>query len=67
MFWARGSAIIRPHPYARGRLTADFSEVRKLAFGPNEKRQLRDMRRSGTVEAFAGGARPEQVSEKMAR
>jgi hypothetical protein len=24
------------------------------------------MRRSGTVEAFAGGTRPEQVSEKMA-
>lgn len=33
---------------------------------PGDKRQLRDMRRSGTVEAFAGGATAADVGTKMA-
>lgn len=32
---------------------------------PGDKRQLRDFRRSGTVEAFAGGADAEGVAAKM--
>ena len=32
---------------------------------PGDKRQLRDMRRSGTVEAFAGGASTADVGTKM--
>ena len=32
---------------------------------PCDKRQLRDFRRSGTVEAFAGGADAEGVAAKM--
>jgi hypothetical protein len=61
-----GGANIGSRPYTLNSLSHDFREVRKLAFGPEEKRQLRDMRRSGAVEAFAGEATPAQVSEKMA-
>jgi hypothetical protein len=35
-------------------------------FGPEEKRQLADFRRSGTIEALAGGAPSEKLSAKMA-
>jgi hypothetical protein len=40
--------------------------VRKLAFGPQEARQLQDMRRSGAVEGDSGGASVEDQSNKMA-
>lgn len=53
-------------PYTREQLGKHFVEVREAEFGPDEKRQLRDMRRSGTVEAMAGGASDEVVGEKMA-
>jgi hypothetical protein len=55
-----------PVPYTTDKLGRDFREVRPAVFGPNEKRQIQDMRRSGTVEAFAGGAVAEEVSEKLA-
>ena len=80
IFWTRGNAragsfpgshrgshaTIKPRPYTRSTLGHDFYDVRALVFGKDEKRQIRDMRRSGTVEAFAGDARPEHVREKMA-
>ena len=42
-------------PYGESRLGADFAAVREATF-PGDKRQLRDMRHSGVIEAFAGGA-----------
>lgn len=55
-----------PRPYTKDKLGKDFAVVRAAVFGPAEKRQLADMRRSGTVEAFAGGATAGGVSTKMA-
>jgi hypothetical protein len=46
-------------------LTRAFRELCESIF-PGDARQLRDMRRSGTVEAFAGGASPSDVGTKMA-
>lgn len=46
-------------------LTRDFRELCETVF-PGDMRQMRDMRRSGTVEAFAGGASPADVGTKMA-
>ncbi len=55
-----------PRPYTKDKLGKDFATVRALVFGATERRQLADMRRSGTVEAFAGGASAGSVSTKMA-
>ena len=52
-------------PYTKDSLIGDFAEVRRLVFGPAEKRRLMDMRRSGAVEANAGGASVEAISAKM--
>jgi hypothetical protein len=52
-------------PYTQNKLGQDFLKVRAVVF-PGDERQLADLRRSGTIEAFAGGAQPEQVSTKMA-
>ena len=49
-------------PYGESRLGGDFAAVRAAAF-PGDLRQLRDMRRSGVLQAFAGGARA--VAEKF--
>lgn len=43
-----------------------FREVRKLAFGPDEKRQFMDIRRSGNVEADAAGADKATMGELLA-
>lgn len=53
-------------PYSKDTLGDDFRDIRDLVFGSNEKRYMSDFRRSGTVEAFAGAADPQQVSAKMA-
>jgi hypothetical protein len=37
-----------------------------LVFGPNDERQIQDMRRSGAVEAMRGDAAPTKLSAKMA-
>lgn len=55
-----------PVPYTKNTLGADFRKVREAEFGAAEKRTLADMRRSGTVEATAGGADAHAVSTKMA-
>ena len=51
-------------PYGESRLGNDFAKVREAAMA-GDKRQLRDMRRSGVLEAFAGDAQPENVAEKF--
>lgn len=43
--------------YQESRLGSDFAEIRERVF-PGDKRQLRDMRRSGVMETFTGGAKP---------
>ncbi|MDP2296709.1 MAG: hypothetical protein Q8M24_14765 [Pseudolabrys sp.] len=52
-------------PYREDTLADDFASVRALLF-PGDKRRLMDMRRSGTVEAIAGGATGVGLAAKMA-
>ncbi len=63
---AKGGRTWLPRPYTKDKLGKDFAAIRSAVFGESESRQLADMRRSGTVEAFAGGAAPAAVSTKMA-
>jgi hypothetical protein len=51
-------------PYGESRLGADFAAVRHES-APSDLRQLRDMRRSGVLEAFAGGGDARAVAEKF--
>jgi hypothetical protein len=53
-------------PYSKDTLGDDFRAVRVRLFGEDERRQLADFRRSGSVEALAGEAPPEKLSSKMA-
>jgi len=46
-------------------LADDFGTLREAIF-PGEKRRLMDMRRSGTLEAIAGGAEGFALAAKMA-
>ena len=62
----KGGRLLPPVPYTKGVLARHFRKIREAEFGPDEKRQFQDLRRSGTVEAFAGGAQPVAVSRKMA-
>jgi hypothetical protein len=55
-----------PRPYSTSKLDRDFRVVRTALFGHDEQRQLADMRRSGAVEADAGGASGADLSNKMA-
>jgi len=52
-------------PYTKDALVDDFADVRRLVFGPQEKRRLMDMRRTGAVEANAGGGSVEHIAAKM--
>jgi hypothetical protein len=63
---AKGGRPHAPAPYSKNKLAEDFRTVREAEFGPEEDRKLSDMRRSGTVEATAGGADAHAVSAKMA-
>ena len=51
--------------YGREQLAHDFAAVRAHAF-PGDKRRLMDMRRSGVIEAIAGGAGPLSLAAKLA-
>jgi len=53
-------------PYTKDTLGDDFRVVRELVFGSQEKRQMADFRRSGSVEALEGGASPHELQSKMA-
>lgn len=54
----------RGGPYGESRLGNDFAKIREIAL-PGDKRQLRDMRRSGVLEVFIGGGEARDVSEKF--
>src|SRR5215469_9325270 len=51
--------------YREATLAHDFADVRELVF-PGDKRKLMDMRRSGVVEAIAGGTDAVGLSAKLA-
>jgi hypothetical protein len=53
-------------PYSSDTLGDDFRDVRHALFGAGETRTIADFRRSGAQEAFAGGAKPADVSHAMA-
>jgi hypothetical protein len=55
-----------PVPYTKNSLIDDFADLRRTVFGQGEKRRLMDMRRTGAVEANAGGASVEAIAAKMA-
>lgn len=52
-------------PYLKNAFAEDFREVRMAEFGPLERRQMLDFRRSGAVEAIVGEARSEQLAHAM--
>jgi hypothetical protein len=52
-------------PYSKDTLGDDFRDIRAAEFGPGEKRQLQDMRRSAAIEATAGGVDPAALANKM--
>jgi hypothetical protein len=71
IFWTRGGSAKGgrpwpPRPYTSDRLGIDFRHLRALAFGPQDERQIQDMRRSGAVEAVRGDAKLTKLSAKMA-
>ncbi len=49
--------------YTKDKLATDFRYIKKQLW-PDDKRQLRDMRRTGNVEAAVGGAQPQDLSAK---
>lgn len=51
-------------PYRELAVSRDFFDIRAMV-DPADLRQLRDMRRSGTTEAFRGGADSKAVSQKF--
>src|SRR5205085_1483740 len=53
-------------PYTKDSLGDDFRAVRAAVFGLAERRTLADFRRSGAIEAAAGGADAATISAKMA-
>lgn len=54
-----------PVPYTKDTLGDDFRVIRNEVF-PGDRRQLMDFRRSGAVEATAGGVDPAALAGKMA-
>jgi len=69
MGWVPGAAGGRPRPpspYLKRKAEEDFAEIRTLVFGADEARVLSDMRRSGAIEADAGGVTKEDLAHKMA-
>lgn len=52
-------------PYSSDTLGDDFRDIRARVFGERDKRTLADFRRSGAVEAIAGGARAEELAHAM--
>jgi hypothetical protein len=47
-----------PQPYSTSKMDRDFREIHRAVFGPDEERQLADMRRSGALEADAVHRQP---------
>jgi hypothetical protein len=53
-------------PYTKDSLGDDFRAVRAATFGTAERRTIADFRRSGAIEAAAGGADAATIAAKMA-
>lgn len=53
------------NPYHDYSLADDFAVIREKVF-PGERRQMRDMRRSGAVEIIVGGGQAENLATKLA-
>jgi hypothetical protein len=62
----KGGRRWMPQPYSASKMDRDFREIREEVFGAEEHRQLADMRRSGAVEADAGGTTDSDLANKMA-
>ena len=58
---AKGGRPWPPRPYTSDRLGIDFRHIRALVFGPEDQRQIQDMRRSGAVEAMRGDATADEA------
>jgi hypothetical protein len=52
------------HAYFKDTLGDDFRDLRQIVF-PGDTRRLMDMRRTGNVEAVAGGAQPAHLAAKL--
>jgi hypothetical protein len=52
-------------PYSKDTFGDDFRDVRLALYGPVETRTMADFRRSGAVEAIAGSAQAEHLSQAM--
>jgi hypothetical protein len=52
------------HMYSKDTLGDDFRDVRQIVV-PGDTRRLMDMRRTGNVEAVAGGAQPTHLAAKL--
>ncbi len=61
----KGGRPRAPAAYTKNQLGKDFREFRSIVFGEDESRKLMDMRRTGSVEANAGGASVEAISAKL--
>lgn len=61
----KGGRPRNPVMYTKDSLVDDFADLRRKVLGPDDKRRLMDMRRTGAVEANAGGASVEVISAKM--
>lgn len=61
----KGGRPYAPSPMSKNKMVDDFQVIRAAEFGPTERRQMQDMRRSGAVEAISGGAGAEQLSHAM--
>lgn len=61
----KGGRPQAPAVYTKNKLAEDFREIRAAVLGKDESRKLMDMRRTGSVEANAGGASVEAISAKL--
>lgn len=61
----KGGRPRAPAAYTKSQLAKDFREIRSAVLGKDESRKLMDMRRTGSVEANAGGASVEAISAKL--
>jgi hypothetical protein len=64
LFRTRGLRKPGPQPYSKDTLGDDFRDVRNEVF-PGDDRTIMDMRRSGAVEASAGGVELTHLAAKM--
>lgn len=62
----KGGRRWAPQPYSKDLLSKHFREAVRAKIDKTDSRQIQDMRRSGAVEGFAGGATASDTSQKMA-